>query len=280
MHIRTVEVTRILNPTSIDLGEYVINPYKGCLFGCLYCYVRYNKVTAREERPWGEYLDVRVNVPELLRKELEKKRPRRVLLGSTTECFQVLESRHAIMGEILTILNEAKVRYSILSRSPHILEYIPFLNKGWCESIYFTVNAFPDNLKAEVEPRSPAFEKRIAAVLGLYAAGISVIPYCSPVLPYVSDIRFLVSRLEKLPRIEGEGLNFNVGNIEKIIEAIGRAFPHLRELYERMRQDYREYNRVWNSVKEEFDGLGRANRKEYSLYVHGLRSFFENRYRE
>jgi DNA repair photolyase len=183
------------------------------------------------------------------------------------------------MAEILSILNEFKVHYSILSRSPYILEYIPFLNKGWCESIYFTVNAFPDVLKAEVEPRSPSFEKRIAAVLELYAAGVPVIPYCSPVLPYVSDIRFLVSRLEKLPRIEGEGLNFNVGNIDKIIEAIGRAFPHLREPYERMRQDHKEYSRVWDLIKEEFEALGRASRKDYALHVHGVRSFFENRYR-
>lgn len=113
-------VNRALNPTSIDLGEYVINPYTGCEYGCLYCYVRSNKSAVKRREPWGSYVDIRINAPELLEKELAEKRPKTVLLGSTTECFQPAEKEFQITGKILELLNKHKASYVILTRSPHI----------------------------------------------------------------------------------------------------------------------------------------------------------------
>ena len=157
MEIQEVKTRKILNPTSIDLGEYVINPFKGCENRCLYCYVRFNKVTAREKRNWGEYLDVRINAPELLEAELSLRRPERVLLGSTTECFQTAESRYKVTKKIIEILNRHGVYFTILTRSPLILDYIGLLKEGYCEAIYFTVNNFDSGLKKILEPKSASF---------------------------------------------------------------------------------------------------------------------------
>ncbi|MBU1062350.1 MAG: hypothetical protein KJ952_06515, partial [Candidatus Omnitrophica bacterium] len=126
---KTVKISRILNPTSIDLGEYVINPYMGCEFACLYCYVRFNKVISRKKDPWGTYVDIRVNAPKLLEKELLLKKPSSVLLGSTTECFQDIEKKYKITKQILEILNRYKVYFTILTRSTYLREYIGLLNK-------------------------------------------------------------------------------------------------------------------------------------------------------
>ncbi|MBI5416817.1 radical SAM protein [Candidatus Poribacteria bacterium] len=171
-----VNIKQILNPTSIDLGEYVINPFMGCEFACLYCYVRSNRVTSKRNKPWGEYVDIRINAPEQLEKELQLKKPHTVLLGSTTECFQPVEAKYEITKKILEILNDNKIFYVILTRSPYILNYLDLLKKGFCKKIYFTINNFSQEYKSKLEPKSPQFELRVTAINTLLDAGIPVIP--------------------------------------------------------------------------------------------------------
>ncbi|MFA5362711.1 MAG: hypothetical protein WC335_05630 [Candidatus Omnitrophota bacterium] len=69
------------------------------------------KAAQKDPRQWGEYVDVRVNAPELLEKELSRKFPKRVLLGSTTECFQPAEREYRLTYKILEILNRNRVCY-------------------------------------------------------------------------------------------------------------------------------------------------------------------------
>ena len=280
MQIKEVNATRILNPTSIDLGEYVINPYKGCQFSCLYCYVRYNKVVKAEPRQWGDYVDARINAPEQLEKELSLKKPRRVLLGSTTECFQPIEAKYRLTGRILEILNKNGVYYSILTRSPLIIDYISLLSKGLCEGVYFTINNFDDKLKFLLEPKSPPFQARTNAINKLLEHKIPVIPYLSPVLPRISDTKSIFSVFGGAGRIDFEGLNFNLGNIKEVIGAIGSLYPDRKELYENMATDINIYNAVWDITRKDIMRQAINAKKNHDIYIHQLHSYFNNKYRE
>lgn len=279
MQIREVKATRILNPTSIDLGDFVINPYKGCSYACLYCYVRFNKVTVKETRKWGEYVDVRANAPELLEKEIKRRKPERVLLGSTTECFGPYEERWGITGTIVSMLNRHGIYYSILTRSPIIRNYTGELKAGFCEGIYFTVNRYDEGLKALLEPRSPAFTDRIAAVNELLSEGVPVTPYCSPVLPYLTRIDEVFRSFPEARRIDCEGLNFNLGNIEELITAVGATDPGTGEIYRKMKNNASLYEKVWYAIKKDIMRAAIQYKKNHDVYIHGLSSYFENRYR-
>ena len=85
MQIKLIRTQKVLSLTQISLADYAINPYRGCSFGCLYCYSRENKNIKKEA--FFTRLDAKINAPEVLERELKYKRPKRVLLGSTTECF-------------------------------------------------------------------------------------------------------------------------------------------------------------------------------------------------
>jgi len=278
MEIKNVHITRILNPTSIDLGEYVINPYKGCGYACLYCYVRFNKSVMKDHREWGDYVDARINAPELLEKELKKKKPERVLLGSTTECFAPYERKLKITSRILDILNENGVKYSILTRSPFVLDQIEKLKAGYCENIYFTVNSFDKKLKNELEPKSPDFLERRKAIKILHENKISVIPYFSPILPGISHIEDIFGEFKEIGRVEFEGLNFNLGNIDGIIKAVRKIYPQVAYLYEVMKKDKNVYDEEWGKIKK---GVMRAAIKykmNHDVYVHSHTGYFENKY--
>ncbi len=98
-----VKINRILNPTSIDLGEYVINPFMGCAHACLYCYVRSNRVISRKKKPWGEYVDIRINAPELLEKELKIKK------AVTVAGFKHQEVKKLINGRTKVVVQKRLV---------------------------------------------------------------------------------------------------------------------------------------------------------------------------
>jgi len=278
VEIREVVSVNTLNQTSIDLGEYVINPYKGCFYACLYCYARFSKSVRKDEREWGEYIDVRVNTPELLEKEIRSKSPRKVLLGSTTECFQPYELNAGVTGKVLDILNAQGVKYSILTRSPLILNYLDKLSEGCCESVYFTVNDFDDTLKELLEARSPSFRERAEAINLLLARGITVIPYFSPILPFIFDAGKAFSLFPEARRIEFEGLNFNLGNIRKVVDAVIKIYPGLDAGYSAMYEDMQYYENVWNDISTAIRKEAIIHRKDHRIHMHRFQGYFVNKY--
>lgn len=68
MKINFVQVKTILNKSK--LGGYTLNPYIGCLHGCLYCdNQHFIKMIGRQEK-WGDFLEVKLNAPEILEKKI------------------------------------------------------------------------------------------------------------------------------------------------------------------------------------------------------------------
>lgn len=273
-----VNITRILNPTSIDLGEYVINPFMGCEFSCLYCYVRSNRVISRKNKPWGEYVNIRINAPELLEKEIRLKKPKVVLLGSTTECFQPIEAKYQLTKRLLEVLNKYEVKYVILTRSPYIQEYLSLLKQGFCQKIYFTINQISSEFKLKLEPGSPGFDLRDKAVNILLDEGLQVIPYFSPLLPWISDIKNIFLKFEKAEVIEFECLNFSLQNIQEIINHIGLVNPTLKRDYEKMMTEQLFFMQTWQAVKKDIENQAATAKKKHHIYIHNFGGYFKNRY--
>jgi len=275
---KEVKVSRILNPTSIGLGEYVINPFMGCEYSCLYCYVRSNKVISKRLGKWGEYVDIRINAPLLLEKEIISKKPKCVLLGSTTDCFQPVENKYKITGRILEILNKHRVYYNILTRSPNIAEYMDLLKQGFCKKIYFTINNITPELKNKLEPKSPGFELRFKAINKMLDENISVAPYFSPILPWLSDFKDIFTLFPKSDSVEFEGLNMNLVNITDIISEITSLYPDLKPKYEKLLHDKTFYDSFWASVKKDIIREVISAKKNYNIYIHNFGSYFNNKY--
>jgi DNA repair photolyase len=278
LKITEVKTDRILNPTSIDLGEYVINPYVGCEYACLYCYVRSNKTTKRRKTPWGDYVDIRSNSSELLQKEILEKKPKTILLGSTTECFQPVEKGFHLTGKLLEILNSNGISYVILTRSPYIVEYIPLLSRQNCKAIYFTVNNFNRSIKQYLEPNSPSFESRNTAVEMLIHSGLPVIPYYSPVIPWVSDIEKIFYTFDKARKIEFECLNFRLNNILEIVNCISFAEPLLKDKFYMLLNDRLFYEQTWSAIEMQISGYARHAQKECKIHRHDFDKYFQNTY--
>ncbi len=219
MGTKLVNTQKVLSPTQISLADYVINPYKGCEFGCLYCYSQENKNLKKES--FFDTLGVKVNAPEILEKELKYKKPKRVLLGSTTECFPVQEKKFKLTGKILEILNARKIPYTILSKAYLISDYLELIAQSPKNKIFFTLNFQSDKLIRLFEKKSPLLHQRLEAIRKVIAAKIALRIHIGPFIPYVSGLKEILQILPRgVKEIDVELYHSQQGNFSQIIRIV------------------------------------------------------------
>src|SRR6201993_961038 len=83
---------------------WTINPYRGCEFGCRYCYARYTHefMEMRDGMEFEQKIYVKQHAAELLRQELRRvKAGESIALGTATDPYQPAERRFEVTRAIL-----------------------------------------------------------------------------------------------------------------------------------------------------------------------------------
>ena len=279
MKVIEQNVETILRPTSINLAPFVINPYQGCSLGCCFCYAQFSKVAQKQTEPWGSYVKVKINAIDVLKKELKQIQPKSVLLGSITECFQLIEKKYGITRQILELLNEQAVPFTIMSRSMLIIDYLDLLTQGNCQSIYFTVNALPQVLNDEFNMQAPDFKQGLETIAKLQNEKLKVIGYFCPILPMISDIKQIVNSAKGvIKQAEFEMINFNMAKQGLIVKAIEKHYPKYKPEYEKMLRDKVFFEHTMkNSEQIIFQQAGNGF-QNLKVHVHEYAEYFANKY--
>jgi DNA repair photolyase len=118
MKAREISAKTVLTRTGIAGYDYCINPYVGCEHGCLYCYASFMKRFTGHREPWGEFVDAKVNAPQVLRRQLKKAALGSVLVGTVTDPYQPAEKTYSITRGCLEALLERQFPVQLLTRSP------------------------------------------------------------------------------------------------------------------------------------------------------------------
>ena len=218
MKIKIINTQKALSPTQITLADYCINPYRGCEFGCLYCYSMENKNIKNIDS--SREIGVKINIEEVLRRQLKFINPKRVLLGSTTECFQYVETQYHLSEKILKTLNEFKIPYTILTKSHLIKDYLSLIAENTKNKIYFTLNSASVSL---LERKAPAYRQRLEAITQIIKRNISLRIHVGPFIPYASGLKDLLEMLPSgIKEIDIELYHHRMGNYEEILKIIGQ----------------------------------------------------------
>lgn len=174
--------------------EWTINPYRGCSHACRYCFAR-NTHTYLD---LGAGLDfdtkvvVKVNAPELLRKELARRswQGKPVAMGTNVDCYQRAEGRYRLMPGIISTLTQHANPFSILTKGSLILRDLELLQRAarvTDVSTAVSVGFTDPNHWREVEPGTPAPTKRLAVCKTLNDAGVRCGVLMAPILPGLTD---------------------------------------------------------------------------------------------
>lgn len=265
-----IKTQKALSLTRIDLADFVINPYRGCRFGCLYCYSRSNKNISVINKPWGSYVYIKQDFPEVLRKELSRIKKGRVLLGSTVEPFQPFEKKYRITEKVLEILKDHHVPVTILTRSVSIIDYLPLLEYSDENMIYFTYNSqsVSERFEKLIFPR----KKRLEAIWAIHKSRIKLVVYISPVFPLLTDIEEIFRELKgKATDIYLEAYNAKMGNWNDI--KLKMTEDMIRE-YERIYSSQEHYDQYWSEFKKKTDKMNREARYQIKYFIYPYNSYY------
>lgn len=189
--MRGLEITEIKTKTALVRSKipgvgYVINPYLGCSHGCKYCYAGFMTKYSRHHvgSRWGEFVEGKVNIPDVLRSELTRKRKKgRALLSSVCDPYQPVEHDYRLTRRCIEALLEFGWGVDILTRSPLVARDIDLLSSASSVSVGISVPTDNDEVRNVLEPHAPPIPSRIEALRKLHGAGIKTWAFVGPMLP-------------------------------------------------------------------------------------------------
>ena len=211
MTVRSI-LNRSVSKRRLSLS-YSINPYRGCEFGCRYCYARYTHDFLAAPAPsniepvrgsQSAPLDLRApdaferriflkqNAPWLLEQELRRIRPgEEIAIGTATDPYQPAERWAKITRGILEVFaRRSGQRIGIVTKSGLIERDIDLLQQIAQNNtlvLHLTITTPDAGLARKLEPRAPRPDLRLTAVRRLRAAGLTAGILCSPLLPGITD---------------------------------------------------------------------------------------------
>jgi DNA repair photolyase len=176
--------------------DFTINPYRGCEFGCTYCYARYTHefLELPTEEAFERKIYVKRNAAASLASELARRNGRPlgpIAIGTATDPYQPAERRLGITREILaTLARHSALEISITTKSDLVLRDTDLLRKiaernSLCVNV--TVTTLDSALARTLEPRAPEPSLRLTAVARLSEAGLRVGVFGMPILPFLTD---------------------------------------------------------------------------------------------
>ena len=245
-----IQSRSILNRTKPGMPfQWTINPYRGCEFGCKYCYARYTHefMNMEESREFEEKIYAKAAAPEILKRELRKlDRREAIAIGTATDPYQPAERKFLRTLSILKVLGEEKGRrLSVTTKSDLItrdVEVLKRIAKANVLDVNITITTLDEALARLMEPRAPRPDLRLEAVRKLTAAGICTGVFSSPILPMITDREEMLEPLAKAAcaagaKYFGGGPLFLMPCAQKVFfpflqERFPELWPHYRRLYQ------------------------------------------------
>ncbi len=181
MIVKEIRAKSILSVSKVY--DYVVNPYIGCQHACTYCYARFMKRFTGHKEPWGEFVDVKINAPDLLRVEINKKKKGMVWMSGVCDPYQPQEEKHGLTRRCLEILGQNSWPVTVQTRSPLVLRDVDILKEASDSEVGLTVTTADDGIRELFEPNAPSIKDRLDALDGLHQAGIRTYAMIAPMLP-------------------------------------------------------------------------------------------------
>ena len=275
---KIIHTQRVLSQTQITLGDYTINPYRGCDFGCIYCYSKENKnIKGKNFSGVG----LKINADEILKKELLHEKPERVVLGSTTECFQHHNRKHKITEKLLETLNENNIPYTILTKSHFIKDSLDLIGKNKKNKIYFTFNFHSDEIARIFELNSSPIQKRLMTIDEIIKKKIPLRIHAGPFIPYISRLDEILKILPQgLEELDIEMYHKKQGNfrevLEKTKENLGNKTKENLELVYKTKENYLDF---MDRLQERIKNLDALKKIKTFLIVPDFDRFYDSRIR-
>ena len=174
--------------------RYSVNPYRGCIHACAYCYAR----------PGHEYLGlnagldfetkivVKHDAPKLFREFLAKKswKPEPIVFSGVTDCYQPAERKFRLTRGCLEVARECRQPIGMITKNALVLRDLDLLAEMaqlGLVHVFLSITSLNPHLAREMEPRTSTPTARLRAIELLAQAGVPVGLMVAPIIPGLND---------------------------------------------------------------------------------------------
>jgi DNA repair photolyase len=207
IEFKSLEVRSILNKSTSKRMRWItwsINPYRGCEFGCKYCYARYTHefMELRDPLAFERLIFLKQNAAWLLEQELRKIDPSdEIALGTATDPYQPIERRTRITRSLLEVFARRKGHHlGIVTKSALItrdLDLLTEIARHTTLTLHITITTPDTELARLLEPRAPRPDLRFETVRKLREAGLRTGILCCPLLPGITDTQEALNEMAR-----------------------------------------------------------------------------------
>lgn len=238
--------------------NWTINPYRGCEFGCRYCYARYtHEFMELDGDEFEKKIFVKQNAGPLVSRDLAagKAWGEHIAIGAATDPYQPAEKEFGATRAILEKMTEREgLSVSITTKSNRVVRDIDLLQRiaeRSSISVNMTITTMRPRLARMLEPRAPDPILRLEAVRKLREAGIAVGVFVMPVIPHVTDRRADLESLAAEAR--DAGAQWFCGRVLYLMPASWKTFfAFLEEKFPRLALRYRDIYRGYGEAPEKY----------------------------
>jgi len=224
MKINETKCKTALSKSSLPGLDYSLNPYRGCQHGCKYCYVPNVLRISRDN--WGNFVEVKTNIPNILSKELRTKKQGMVGISTVTDPYQPVEKKYKLTRYCLEQLRRYDFPVNIQTKSDLVTRDIDLISKFTNIEVMFSIGTINDSERKILEPHSASIQKRLNAMKEISDIGIKTSVFFGPIYPTIKpeDLEEIVNKFVEngSTEIMLDKLNLKPGikqNVEKAMKS-------------------------------------------------------------
>lgn len=248
-------------------GGWAINPYIGCQHGCKYCYARFIKRFTGHKEEWGNFVDIKVNLAEVLAKQLKsaKYKAGTIHIGTVTDPYQPLEKKFGLTRKILKVLNLHEVSVEILTKSDLVLRDLDLIKQIKNIDVCFTINTLDEKWQKLTEPLASPIENRFRAIKKLVENKIPCLVLMGPYWPIFTNPEKLFKKFKELgvTQVFTESFNTSGANWTDVEKVLIKNYPQFLGKIKETFFNHDKFFSFYSQEKQKIETLG----KKYNLPV-------------
>ena len=236
------------------ISRYGMNLYRGCAHNCSYCDGRAEGYYVSGE--FGKKIEVKINAPELLKKELDPTRKRVPLKkglilpgGGVGDSYQPIEAKYELTKEILKIINQFDFGIHILTKSSLVerdIDIISEINQKSRAILSFSFSSTNEKISKIFEPGASSPTARLKTISKFKSNGIPCGMLLMPVIPFFTDTAEMMER--SIRDAKNAGVDFIIFGGMTLKE--GRQKEHFFGLIKKLNPDLiKSYQKIYAGGK-------------------------------
>lgn len=252
------------------LEDYTLNPYMGCSFDCVYCYINGSKY-AKETDSFYVKSNSNELIYNILKKKFKNKEKALLNIGSASDPYMDIEKELFLTRDILKTFLKFKYPVHIITKSDLILRDVDILDKINEKAILpddledklkskviisFSFSTIDDEIAKIMEPNAPLPSERLKTIKELSKRDYIVGATFMPILPFLADsdlkIKEAISKFSEnnveyvisggLSLFGNEDFSSRVKYFETLRKYFNKDLENTEKLfYNEKTKEYREY---------------------------------------